>query len=149
MAGMNGLDMAYRFQDYPKIETERDRLRQEVDALKEKVADLKEELLKKDYSENKASGNKELITELIGAIPGVMGALAAKNSAATGLNGAGSEEGLSQNKLALIQAIKSQSDTIAYYLGITLKGMIENKEFSTELFNLLENHKLTENNGTD
>src|SRR5690606_11253781 len=36
MAGMNGLDMAYRFQDYPKIETERDRLRQEVDALKEK-----------------------------------------------------------------------------------------------------------------
>lgn len=147
MAGLNGMDMAYRYQDYPKLERENERLKLENEQHKEKIAELKEELLKRDFSENKAAGNKELISELLGALPGVMGAFASAKGAA-GLNGAqAATEQLSENKQMLINALKGQHDGIAYYMNAVLEGMTTNEAFGKELLNLLQTNKLipTEN----
>ena len=145
MAGLNGFDVAYRYQDYPKIITENDKLKLENETLKKEVASLEKEIIQRDFSENKAAGNKELISELLGALPTVMGALAQAKGAPGGLNGtspAQDTETLSDNKKALVEAIKGQSEGIAYYLCAVLEGMTTSENFSNELLTLLQTHNL-------
>lgn len=144
--GLNGMDMAYKYQDYPKVEAERDKLRDKVEALTERVAELKEELLKKDYSDAKASGNKEVITTLMGSLPDILAAFATKN-AAPGLASPAPAEDISEIKQVLISGIKEQSDTVSQYMWTTLIGVTSNTEFATELHSLLSKHKLIDNAG--
>ena len=144
--GLNGMDMAYKYQDYPKVEAERDKLRDKVEALTERVAELKEELLKKDYSDAKASGNKEVITTLMGSLPDILAAFATK-TAAPGLASPAPAEDISEIKQVLISGIKEQSDTVSQYMRTTLIGITSNTEFATELHSLLSKHKLIDNAG--
>ncbi|KGO84437.1 hypothetical protein Q763_01460 [Flavobacterium beibuense F44-8] len=145
MAGMNGLDMAYRYQDYPKVTTENDRLKLENENLKKEVASLEKEIMQRDFSDNKANGNKELVSELLGALPTVMGMLSQSKSAQGGLNGSSdteTTETLSDAKKHLIEALKNQSDGIVYYLEAVLTGMTKNEPFSIELLKLLQTNNL-------
>ncbi|MEE1897088.1 hypothetical protein V1389_01995 [Flavobacterium rakeshii] len=145
--GLNGMDMAYKYQDYPKVEAERDKLRDKVEALTERVAELKEELLKKDYSDTKASGNKEVITTLMGSLPDILAAFAAKSATPGLASPAPAEEALSEIKQAVVSQVKNQSDAVCQYLWFTLVGITNNAEFATELEQLISKHKLTDNAG--
>src|SRR5690606_29025730 len=127
-AGLSGIDTAYRYVDYPKVEAERNELKAKVESLKDEIARLKEEALEVKFSETKASGNKEVITTLMGSLPDILAAFAAK-SAAPGLASPAPAEDISEIKQVLISGIKEQSDTVSQYMWTTLIGITSNTEF--------------------
>ncbi|WP_417350316.1 hypothetical protein [Flavobacterium alkalisoli] len=141
MGGLN-MDVAYRYQDYPEVKAERDRLRTEVERLKDELSERKIEAIKNEFSETKASGNKEMINSLVTALAPLAASMMAKGAAAPeGLNAAVSTEGLGEYKQALITAITQQSETIAQNLYSVLHGMLNNQEFANELFTLIQKHQ--------
>lgn len=144
--GLSGIDTAYRYVDYPKVEAERNELKVKVEALKDEIARLKEEALEVRFSETKAIGNKEMFAEIISALPAVAAAFATKG-ASPGLASPAPAEDISEIKQVLISGIKEQSDTVSQYMWTTLIGITSNTEFATELHSLLSKHKLIDNAG--
>lgn len=146
MGGLNQADMVYRSMDYPEVKAERDRLRAENERLKEELSEKKIEAIKNEFSETKASGNKEMINSLVTALAPIAATMMAKNGGdPAGLNAPSGAEGLSQYKQALITAITQQSEAVAQNLYAVLHGMSTNQTFAEELFNLLEKHQPNSN----
>ncbi|MXN90158.1 hypothetical protein GR160_02880 [Flavobacterium sp. Sd200] len=147
MAGLNQLDMVYRHQDYPKVIAENTELKAENKILKTEVDKLKYEALENRFSENKANGNKEMLSGFLAMAPEIFAMLgrgAAPVAAAPGLGQpTHQDDNLSDSKYNLIQVIRENQDFVSDYLFAIYNGMNTNQEFGQELMELLKKYNLT------
>jgi len=138
--GLGAAEVAFRAYDQPRLEEKAKRLESELEAAKEKIAELKEKLLEQKFSDAKASGNQELITTLLGVLPGAIASFKG-GAPAPGLNA----PQLSPVKEQLTQIIHAQSDIVCGWLMATMSGF-QNEAFIAELKQLLQKYKLINEN---
>ena len=147
MGGLNGIEGAYRYMDYPKLAAENEKLKLENETLKEKLLDMKEAALENRFSADKASGNKEMLTGLMEVFGPIATALITKG--ATAGVGLGAPEPqpehahLSVVKQELIQAIMINPDMAADFLTKVLHGANTIDGFLGEIEKILLTHNLT------
>lgn len=145
MGGVQG-DIIHAYKEFPKVEKERDELKRENKQLEKDVARLEAELLKKDFSDAKATGNKEMLTGLAETFAPIALALLNGKSGGAALPGAGGElnggAGVSPAKQQALELIMELGDDEAAYMARTIEGFSTNPQFGNELIQLLKTHQI-------
>lgn len=142
LAGLNGMDVAYRYQDYPKIVQENTELKAENKAMKEKIEQLKEEAIKKDFSETKAAGQKDLVTGLLSSLPELISAFKQHAPAAPvpGLAAPAIEDNSTLG--AIVEAVSGLNENEKVFVYAVIEGMMNSQDFGNELVELANKHKI-------
>lgn len=144
-AGLNQMDVTYKFMDYNRVISDNASLKADNKRLQDEVDRLRLADLENKFSESKANGTKEMLTGLLPVLMQTLPALLGKAPVpdAAGLGTPVGMPQVSESKAMLIQQLMGQSDAVCDNLYVIFEAMTTNADFATELIQLLEKFQLT------